>query len=172
MKITLTQKKEHFNITLLPQTTLWWTHQTSFSEYRKAVYLIWLKTSENRKQWIPEVQFIFPESHTDLKGFCKNPKHYKIDLNELWKRWELEKNFIGIFWSNLHMVFWHFLWYNILGDVVTIFKKYPSVLTGVCFKWVNLRENIWALCIRKMKLHVCYIWVSVLNGHSKNKVPL
>ena len=66
------------------------------------------------------------------------------------------------------MVFWIFsdaIYHEMLGPFL---KKYPlSVLTSVCFKWVNLRENInYELFVKKMKLHVCYIWVSVLSGHS------
>ena len=86
--------------------------------------------------------------------------NYEKDEN--WKKILLEFSgliyiwFFGIFSDTIYYEMW---W--------LFFEKYPlSILTGVCFKWVNLRENIWALCLRKMKLHVCYIWVSVLNGHS------
>ena len=56
--------------------------------------------------------------------------------------WQLE-----ILVTTLHMVFWIFsdaIYYEMLGPFL---KKYPlSVLTSVCFKWVNFKENIWALC--------------------------
>ena len=52
--------------------------------------------------------------------------------------WQLE-----ILVTTLHMVFWIFsdaIYYEMLGPFL---KKYPlSVLTSVCFKWVNLREII------------------------------
>lgn len=54
----------------------------------------------------------------------------------IWMNYEKDENwkksFIGIFWSNLHMVFWHFLWYNILWDVVTIFWKVSIVHINWC----------------------------------------
>ena len=155
MKITLTQ--HHFSA----KNYIWWTYQTSFSEYRKAVYLIWLKISENRKQWIPRAVY-FPRISYWSERFLQKTQGI---TKSIWMNYELWE-FFGLLYiiivfcifSDIMKCGDYFL--KVFGHIS--YKLVLSILT-VCLKICEffVKENQTA-CL--LYLGVCIKWASKEQG--------